>query len=307
MSKMNKTSKTNKRALGRGFESLIPTELFDESFDPTSEQDATLTVYREVQLDQIEPDPDQPRKKFDQESLDELADSIKQHGVLQPIVVTRQQGKKKYQIVAGERRYRAAVQAELATIPALIRSLSNQNKLELSLIENVQRQDLNIIEVATGYVKLRDQFNLTLTEIGKRVGGKTPGTISNTLRLLRLPKFAIEALNEGLITEGQSRPLVGADPKLVKKLLPQIIKGNWSARRVEAVMSNYRRGEDLKQTVAKTQDKIADKSFVQDASKLTQKISMPVKITPLSRGGGKLEIKFKNLDQLDKIKKLLNR
>src|SRR5574344_497427 len=184
---MNKTSKTNKRALGRGFESLIPTELFDESFDPTSEQDATLTVYREVQLDQIEPDPDQPRKKFDQESLDELADSIKQHGVLQPIVVTRQQGKKKYQIVAGERRYRAAVQAELATIPALIRSLSNQNKLELSLIENVQRQDLNIIEVATGYVKLRDQFNLTLTEIGKRVGGKTPGTISNTLRLLRLP------------------------------------------------------------------------------------------------------------------------
>ena len=90
MSKMNKTSKTNKRALGRGFESLIPTELFDESFDPTSEQDATLTVYREVQLDQIEPDPDQPRKKFDQESLDELADSIKQHGVLQPIVVTRQ-------------------------------------------------------------------------------------------------------------------------------------------------------------------------------------------------------------------------
>ncbi len=300
-------SKATKRGLGRGFESLIPTELFDESFDPTSEQDANLTVYREVDLDQIEADPDQPRKNFDQAALEELAGSIKAHGVLQPIVVTRQQGKKKFQIVAGERRYRAAVLAGLETIPALIRTLSNQNKLELSLIENVQRQDLNIIEVATGYVKLRDQFNLTLTEIGQRVGGKTPGTISNTLRLLRLPKFAIEALNDGQLTEGQARPLVGADPAIIKKLLPQIIKGNWSARRVETVMSNYRRGEDLKKTVAKTQDKIVNKDFAKDASGLTKKIDMPVKITPLSRGGGKLEIKFKNLDQLEKIKKLLNK
>lgn len=145
-------TKKSKSALGRGFESLLPTELFDEAFDPTSEQDAQMSDLRQLPIDSIEVDQQQPRKTFEEEAMQALADSIKRHGVLQPIVVIKKG--EKYRIVAGERRYRASKMAGLKKIPALIRTLSAQNRLELSLIENVQRQDLNVIEVATGYLKI---------------------------------------------------------------------------------------------------------------------------------------------------------
>ena len=177
-----------KTGLGRSFASLIPTELLDESFDPTAEQDEHVSDLRHIKLADIVADPDQPRRQFDDVSLDELAVSIREHGILQPIVVTPHQGK--FMIVAGERRYRATERAGLDKIPALVRTLSNQHKLEVSLIENLQRRDLNPLETATAYLKLRDQFNLTLDEIGDRVGGRSSATISNTLRLLRLPAAA---------------------------------------------------------------------------------------------------------------------
>jgi len=160
-----------KKGLGRSFDSLIPTELLDESFDPTSEQDDRVSDLRYIKLSEIAPDPNQPRRAFDEVSLDELAASVKEHGVLQPIVVAPD--KQGYKIVAGERRFRASQRAGLEKIPALVRTLSSQHKLELSLIENLQRSDLNPLETATAYLKLRDQFNLTLEEIGQRVGGKT--------------------------------------------------------------------------------------------------------------------------------------
>ncbi|HSW92690.1 MAG TPA: ParB/RepB/Spo0J family partition protein, partial [Patescibacteria group bacterium] len=171
-----------KKGLGRGFESLIPTELFDESFDPTAEQDERVSDLRHIKLSEIVADPDQPRRSFDEVSLEELGASIREHGVLQPIVVAPHEGK--YIIVAGERRFRAATKVGLEKMPVLVRTLSNQHKLEISLIENLQRRDLNPLETATAYLKLRDQFNLTLDQIGERVGGKTPGAVSNTLRLL---------------------------------------------------------------------------------------------------------------------------
>ena len=146
-----------KKGLGRSFDSLIPTELLDESFDPTSEQDDRVSDLRYIKLSEITPDPDQPRRAFDEVSLDELAASIKEHGVLQPIVVAPD--KQGYKIVAGERRFRASQRAGLEKIPALVRTLSSQHKLELSLIENLQRSDLNPLETATAYLKLRDQFN----------------------------------------------------------------------------------------------------------------------------------------------------
>ena len=157
-----------KKGLGRGFDSLIPTELLDESFDPTAEQDERVSDLRYIKLASIMPDPDQPRREFDDDALVELSKSIKEHGVLQPVVV-RPHGDG-YMIVAGERRFRASKLAKLDRIPALVRTLSGQHRLELSLIENIQRRDLNPLETATAYLKLRDQFNLTLDDIGKRVG-----------------------------------------------------------------------------------------------------------------------------------------
>src|SRR5690606_22512626 len=172
-----------KKGLGRGFDSLIPTELLDESFDPTAQQDNQVSDLRNIKVSEISADPGQPRRHFDDAALAELAASVKQHGILQPIVVTPGGGG--YVIVAGERRWRGTMQAGLDKIPALVRTLTDQHRLELSLIENLQRRDLNVIETATAYLKLRDQFNLTLAQIGYNVGGKSVSAISNTLRLLR--------------------------------------------------------------------------------------------------------------------------
>ena len=156
------------RGLGRGFDSLIPTDLVDDDFDITATQDAKESQLVELEIDLIAPDMEQPRKDFSVEALNALADSIREHGVLQPIVVVREG--EKYKIVAGERRYRASKLAGLLKIPAIIRTLDAQNRLELSIIENAQREDLNAIEMATAYAKLKNQFNLSPAEIAKRVG-----------------------------------------------------------------------------------------------------------------------------------------
>ena len=220
-----------KKGLGRSFDSLIPTELLDESFDPTAQQDSQVSDLRNIKVAEISADPNQPRRHFDEVALAELAESVRQHGVVQPIVVTPGAGG--YVIVAGERRWRAAVQAGLDKIPALVRTLTDQHRLELSLIENLQRRDLNVLETATAYLKLRDQFNLTLEQIGARVGGKSVSSISNTLRLLRLPAVVKDAIAEGRLSEGQARPLVNVDPAVIDEILPQILKEEWSARRIE--------------------------------------------------------------------------
>jgi ParB family chromosome partitioning protein len=213
--------KNPKHGLGRGFESLIPTDLLDESFDPTAKQDQQVSELRQIKLDQIVVDPDQPRKKFEAEDLEELAASIKEHGVLQPIIVTPYKGG--YQVVAGERRFRASQMVELDKIPALVRTLTDQHRLEISLIENLQRKDLNVMETATAYLKLRDQFNLTLEQIGKRVGNKSISAVSNKLRLLKLSAYMKQTLIDGELTEGQVRPLIGLDDDVTKKIDTQII------------------------------------------------------------------------------------
>jgi ParB family chromosome partitioning protein len=166
-----------KKGLGRGFESLIPTDLVAEEFDPTRKEDKKMSKLVELEITEVVRDEGQPRKNFDKAALEELASSIKEHGVLQPIVVVKQGGK--YQIVAGERRWRASQLAGKTTIPAIVRTLDAQNKLELSIIENAQREDLNAIELATAYAKLKEQFNLTNEEIGKRVG-KSAASVVNT-------------------------------------------------------------------------------------------------------------------------------
>lgn len=286
-----------KKGLGRSFDSLIPTDLFDDSFDPTAKQDEKISDLRRVPIEKIQPDIDQPRRHFDEVALEELTASIRVHGVLQPIVVMPVKGDL-FQIVAGERRYRAATRAELKELPVIIRTLSAQHKLELSLIENIQRRDLNPLETATAYMKLRDQFNLTLEQIGERVGGKSTSTISNTLRLLRLPESVKQALAEGILSEGQVRPLIGVDPSLIDRFLNTMIQEEWSARRVEQYISSLK-----KQTGSVKKSTVSDYSAFGD--RLTKRFSTPVKVTTKANGAGRIEISFKNEAELERIQDLL--
>lgn len=218
------------KGLGRGFESLIPTELIDEEFDITAAEDKKGSELKELKITDIIRDEDQPRREFSAEAIEALAASIKEHGVLQPIVVTKEDGK--YKIVAGERRWRASKIAGLNKIPAIIRTLDSQNRLELSIIENAQREDLNAIELATAYAKLKTQFNLSSKDIAAKVG-KSEASIQNTMRLLNLPDDVKKIMVKEKLSEGVMRPLVSADEKTVKKVLPKIVKEGWTARKVE--------------------------------------------------------------------------
>ena len=286
-----------KKGLGRGFSSLIPDNLLDESFDPSAGDDHKVSDLRTIRLTSITPDPDQPRRHFDEGGLSELTASIKEHGVLQPIVVIPK-GEGSYQIVAGERRYRASKAAGKDSIPALVRTLSAQHKLELSLIENIQRRDLNPLETATAYAKLRDQFNLTLEEIGLRVGGKSISAISNTLRLLKLPDPVKQAVARGELSEGQARPLIGADETVAAELLPLILKEHWSARKIEEHMASGRSGEQ------KQNRKAAPVRPLQH-DVLTKTLGARVTTQQTAKGSGRIVIEFKDEDERQRIEKII--
>ncbi|MEI6850616.1 MAG: ParB/RepB/Spo0J family partition protein [Candidatus Saccharibacteria bacterium] len=294
-------NKSPKRGLGRGFESLIPTELLDESFDPTASQDQQVSELRQIKIDQIIVDPDQPRKQFDQSGLDDLAVSIKEHGILQPIIVTPHKGG--YQIVAGERRFHASIIAGLDKIPALVRTLTGQHKLEISLIENLQRKDLNVMETATAYLKLRDQFNLTLEQIGKRVGNRSVSAVSNKLRLLKLPDYVREMLVNGTITEGQVRPLIGLDNATTKKIIPRIIREEWSARKIEQFIVDLKKNRSTTEMSPARQ--IKEQPYEKQLKRIQSHLGTDVSINTNSKGAGKITIKFKNEKEFDRLQDLL--
>ena len=277
------------KGLGRGFESLIPTDLVDEEFDLTASEDKSSSELKQLKLDDIIRDEEQPRREFSEDALEALAASIKEHGVLQPIVVTKEDGK--YKIVAGERRWRAARLAGLDKIPAIIRTLDSQNRLELSIIENAQREDLNAIELATAYAKLQTQFNLTAEEIGVKVG-KSEQTINNTLRLLTLPEEAKRIMVEEKLTEGVMRPLATADEATINKILPRIVKEGWTARKVERYFQDTKK----KSSTALIKQHANHK----DEDALSAKYGVSVKIS-----GKSLTFKCKTEAELkDLIKKL---
>ncbi|MCL1839926.1 ParB/RepB/Spo0J family partition protein [Candidatus Saccharibacteria bacterium] len=282
------------RGLGRGFDSLIPTELVDDEFDPTAPEDAQVSKLVELKLEMVVPDEEQPRRDFKLEQLEALAASIREHGVLQPIVVVKDDGK--YKIVAGERRWRASRLAEMKTIPAIVRTLDGQNRLELSLIENVQREDLNAIETATAYAKLKNQFNLTAGEIAARVG-KSESAVINTMRLLSLPENAKKVMVDKGLSEGQMRPLIKADPGVIERILPRIVAEEWSARKVEQYMVAVKAG--AKKSVPKV-----DK-FEGEARDLSKKLGMNVKIRVSARGTGEAIVKFKSEEELQKLCSIL--
>lgn len=294
-----------KKGLGRGFESLIPTDLIDDSFnpnaayDPTAAQDEKVSQLSTLPLESIHPNADQPRKQFDQEAIEELAASVKEHGVLQPIIVVRHGDG--YQIVAGERRYRASRLAGLKEVPVIIRTMTAQNQLEVSLIENIQRRDLNTIETATAYAKLRDQFNMTNDQIAERVHKSVPAVI-NTMRLLKLPKEVVALIAEGQLTEGQARPLIGQDPNIIVKVIPRIIAEGWSARKVEQyivdVKKSAKEGSEPASDVAPAQHEAAIEA-------LRSRLNAKVDIRTNTKGAGKIVIDFKNQEELERLKGLL--
>lgn len=256
-----------KKGLGRGFESLFPTDYVEEEFDPTRSEDAKVSELIEIPIEQIVRDEEQPRRNFSKESLEELASSIKEHGVLQPIVVVKVGDK--YQIVAGERRWRASKMAELTTIPAIVRTLTDQNRLELAIIENAQREDLNAIELATAYAKLKNQFNMTNEAIGQRVG-KSAVSVQNTMRLLKLPDEAKKAMQEHNLMEGPMRPLISADPEMIHEILPKMIEEGWSARRVERYIADHKKKSSANAVKVHT--------FVKEEAKLCKKYGAEVKV-----------------------------
>ncbi len=256
-----------KNGLGRGFETLIPTNLVEEEFDPTRKEDEKVSQLIEVSVDEVVRDESQPRKTFSKEGLLELSESIKEHGILQPIVVVKQG--EKYQIVAGERRWRAAQLAQLATVPVIVRTLDDQSRLEMAIVENAQREDLNPIELATAYAKLKTQFNLTNEEIGQRVG-KSAGSVINTMRLLKLPEEAKKAMQEHGLMEGPMRPLISADPEMVHEILPKMIEEGWSARKVEPYIADHKKKSSVKA--------VKVNSFVKEEAKLCEKYGAEVRV-----------------------------
>lgn len=287
--------------LGRGFESLIPTDVLDETFDPTAggEQSSEL---RHVKRDRIRPNAEQPRRHFDEEALEELASSIREHGIIQPLVVTPSGDG--FEIVAGERRWRAAGIAGLEKVPVIVRTLSEQHKLELALIENLQRRDLNPLETATAYLKLHTQFNLTYEEIGHRVGGKAVSTISNVLRLLQLPADAKQALMDGLISEGHARQILALDDDAVRSdLLTHIIREGWSVRKAEQFVVGYKRGEksDARQADAIKHTR-RETTFTKQLSK---RLALPV-VQKTTAKGGQIIISYTSDDELETLQRKLS-
>ncbi len=294
-------NKNTKRGLGRGFENLIPTDLLDESFDPTVSQDRQVSELRQIKIDQIIVDPDQPRKQFDQPGIEELAESINEHGVLQPIIVTPHKGG--YQVVAGERRLHASRIAGIDKIPALVRTLTSQHKLEISLIENLQRKDLNDMETATAYMKLHNQFNMSLEQIGKRVGNKSIGTVSNKMRLLKLPNFVQKMIVDGSVTEGQVRPLIGLDELVIKKVMNKIVREDLSVRRIEQIIVDYKKNRtDSKMS---TERQIKEQPYRSQLKRIQNHLKTEVSIQTNAKGAGRITIRFKDEEEFDRLQDLL--
>lgn len=284
-------SKSN-NSLGRGLESLLPTN-FDKSLLLSSDE-----RIQNVFISEIQPNPDQPRKHFDEQAIADLSASISQHGVLQPIIVSPV--KNGYEIIAGERRWRASKAAGLKSIPAIVREKKVQDRLEIALIENVQRVDLSPLEQAVSIENLHTQFNMSYQQIADKLG-KALSTVSNLARLLQLPEKARDALQAGRITEGHARAILALknQPEVQDRLL-QLIEGQgWSVRQAEQFVTAHKEG--LKTTTVVKQRTVRETA---QTKKLSGYLGSKVTIHHTARGG-RLEIHFKNDNELDDLYKKL--
>jgi len=281
--------------LGRGFDVLIPQDVDTTILFDDHEKVQKLSV------NSLIPNPDQPRTTFDEEALKQLAESIKQYGVLQPLIVTPH-GKGTYAIVAGERRWRAAQLAGEKKVPAIVRTTKELERLEIALVENVQRVDLSPLEQALSIERLHQQFSMTYEAIAKRLG-KASSTVNNIVRLLQLPKEAQKALTEGRIFEGHARAILSLkdNPDKQQELLNNILRYGWSVRQAEQFVVSFREGyKESKAARERMQTETPE------TKQLSKKLGgMPVHIRRMAKGG-KLEIRFKSDEELGRILRSLN-
>lgn len=258
----------------------------------------------EVKLDLIDVNPYQPRTKFDEEELDELTESIKQLGIIQPITL-RKLDNDRYQIISGERRVRASKSAGKTTIPAYVRTANDQEMLLMGLVENIQRSDLDPIDIAISYQRLIDECNLTQENLGDRVGKKR-STVTNFLRLLNLPDEIQLGLRNRLITTGHAKALLSIDDENDQKyLFERIVSEGLSVREVEEIASEMKEGNPDKKKQKKTKKK--DDTYGELESKLNSFFNSKVKFSRTDKGNGKIVIAFKNDQDLERIISLFDK
>lgn len=281
-----------KAGLGRGLEALIPTEP-DSGDHPT---------YLEVPVDGIKPNPDQPRSRFDEETLSELAASIEEVGVLQPVVLSRGEDGTLY-LIAGERRWRAARQAGLTTIPAVVRGSTGETTLVEALVENVQRQDLTPLEEAHAYKQLLENTGMNQEQVAERVGKSRPA-VSNTLRLLQLPGAVQRMIDSGALSAGHARALIGLeDEKYAVYLAEKAAAEGWSVRQIEDAVRDRR--EMARPPAATTVRQVRPVEIIELEKRLSDKFGSKVKIDYRNQRG-KVEIRFKSLADLERIYRTLS-
>lgn len=282
----------NRKALGRGLSALLGEE----------QQKDNGEVYQEIDLDLIEPNSEQPRTRFTEENLEELAQSIRANGLVQPIVVRRSSGG--YELVAGERRWRASQKAGLQKIPAIIKNVENDKLLELALIENIQRQELNAIEEAKAYKKLIETVGLTQEMVAERIG-KNRTFITNYLRLLKLPGDIQNLVSEEKLSAGHARALLMIDnSELQRKVAKNIIEMGLSVRETEKAVKRVAKGQEV---IEKKRVKPQLNANLKAAEmKLRRRFATQVKIVPDGRGtGGKIELEYYSEADLDRIYQLM--
>ncbi|HNQ13470.1 MAG TPA: ParB/RepB/Spo0J family partition protein [Bacteroidia bacterium] len=290
-------SSGKKSALGRGLGAL----LVDAATDITTKGDpsvhsAVVGSISQINIHQIEANPFQPRTHFEDDALKELSESIKQQGIIQPLTV-RKLGYDKYQIISGERRFRAAQMAGLEMVPAYIRIANDQSMLEMALVENIQRQDLNAIEVGISYNRLIEECDLTHEQLAEKVG-KDRSTIANYLRLLKLPPQIQKAIQENKLSMGHARALINiTDPLAQLRLFEEIIQNNLSVRKVEELARQTHQKINKTKSNAKTES--ADIRSIQN--KLTNHFETKVSIKTEKNGGGKITFSYFSTDDLNRL------
>lgn len=282
-----------RNALGRGLGALI---------DDAEKMQQGAAGISEVELDKIEANPFQPRTKFDAEALEELAASIREIGLIQPITL-RKNGDDKYQIIAGERRFRAAQLAGLKSIPAYVRKAKDDSMLEMALVENIQREDLDAIEIAVSYQRLMEELQFTQEEMSSRVGKKR-STIANYLRLLKLPAIIQKGLREKVISMGHARAIINIEDQDTQTMIyNQIIKYGFSVRKVEEIVRDLN-SDEKEETKGKSKEKLP-KEFQNLKKQLGSIFSSRIGFSMDEKGKGKIVIPFKSADDLDRIVKII--
>lgn len=285
-----------KFALGRGLDSLIAT-------DAPVRTEGSSSI-NEVAISQIRPNPNQPRREFDPEALQELADSIAQLGIVQPITL-RHMEEGHYEIIAGERRWRASQLAGLTKIPAYIRTANDEKMMQMALVENIQREDLNAIEVALAYQQLIEQHRLTQDELSRNVG-KNRATIANALRLLKLPAAVQLALQQRTLTAGHGRALLGLEsPTQQMRLFREIMAKGYSVRMVEDMVARLNAGEEVTSGRKKLVSESAQNpTFTALREQLSSVFATKVQLTCNQEGKGKISIPFANAEELEQLMKV---